>query len=57
MDKRSVFYITLLCIGFTPNRLIYAKDCPEGWIPIESTLPHPRKAPGIVSLTMKQKIF
>ena len=47
MHGTSWFFLAVLWIGLISLRSSIAEDCPEGWTPIISTLPEPRKAPGI----------
>ena len=46
MDKKCVNFLLFIWIGLISSRSSNAENCPEGWTPIESTLPNHRKAPG-----------
>ena len=43
MDRKYVTFLLFLWIGLIAPRSSNAENCPEGWTPIESTLPNHRK--------------
>ena len=47
MDRRRLFCLAVVWVGLISLRSSNGEDCPDGWTPIISTLPDPRKAPGI----------
>ena len=43
MDRKCVTFLLFLLIGLIAPRSSNAENCPEGWTPIESTLPIHKK--------------